>query len=412
MLVLVVRRLFVFLVPGGLLLLAGILFNHNPAAAPWQPLVMKLTLGLGSLAGILLGWRFNRSKPVFLILALLLAERGIALLAPARGLVPPAMAPGLFQMVALLLPLNFILLSLGWERGLFSFSGLWRLLALAGQPLLLLALVLWQPGLPVWLRAELLPGVPPLPGRLCQAAQLAFLLAAIYLLIRLALRRGALEAGYCWSLVAAWQGLAFSTGSRLSIALGVAALILAGGIVEAAHTLAFRDELTGLPSRRALNELLLRLSGRYAVAMLDIDFFKKFNDKYGHDVGDEVLKMVASRIGRVRGGGRSFRYGGEEFTVVFPGRTAAEAAGYLEGLRREVETAGFTLRGPSRPPAGRKGRKARGAGKKPQGRRVGVTISIGVAEHGRGRQPAEEVVKKADRALYAAKEGGRNRVVA
>ncbi len=123
--------------------------------------------------------------------------------------------------------------------------------------------------------------------------------------------------------------------------------------------MAFRDELTGLPARRALNEYFLRLSGPFTVAMLDVDFFKKFNDNYGHDVGDQVLKMVAARIARVRGGGRAFRYGGEEFTVVFPRRTAGEVLPHLESVRKSVEDSGFTLRGAARKSGSSKARKGK-----------------------------------------------------
>jgi GGDEF domain-containing protein len=88
-------------------------------------------------------------------------------------------------------------------------------------------------------------------------------------------------------------------------------------VVIDAYFLAYRDELTALPSRRALNQLSLSLSRKYTLAMLDIDHFKKFNDTYGHDIGDQVLKLVASKLAKVKNGGKVFRYGGEEFTVVF-----------------------------------------------------------------------------------------------
>jgi len=79
-----------------------------------------------------------------------------------------------------------------------------------------------------------------------------------------------------------------------------------------------------LPSRRALIERLPSLGRRYTVAMVDVDHFKNFNDTYGHDAGDQVLRMVASRLGEVSGGGTAFRYGGEEFTILFPGKGGKE----------------------------------------------------------------------------------------
>ncbi|HAG79498.1 MAG TPA: GGDEF domain-containing protein, partial [Pseudomonas sp.] len=73
-------------------------------------------------------------------------------------------------------------------------------------------------------------------------------------------------------------------------------LMLVTAIAHEAYLMAFRDELTGLPGRRALNERLQRLGRQYVLAMADVDHFKRFNDTYGHDVGDQVLKMVASRL--------------------------------------------------------------------------------------------------------------------
>ena len=170
--------------------------------------------------------------------------------------------------------------------------------------------------------------------------------------------------------------------------------------------MAFRDDLTGLPSSRALPETLSALGSVYAIAMVDIDHFKKFNDRHGHDVGDQVLRMVASRLGRVTGGGKAFRYGGEEFTIVFPGKSRSEALPHLEALLLEIADAKFTMRGRDR----RKGPLSRGKKKGKNVKNLSVTVSIGVAErNGRNGTP-DKVIKAADTALYKAKDAGRNRV--
>jgi diguanylate cyclase (GGDEF)-like protein len=192
---------------------------------------------------------------------------------------------------------------------------------------------------------------------------------------------------------------------RATSYLASAGLVLVVGIVESAYSLAYHDELTGLPARRALNDALLRVGGVYTVAMVDVDHFKKFNDTHGHDVGDQVLRMVAGRLARVSGGGRAFRYGGEEFAVLFPGKTAEESAPHLEDLRASVADAKFTLRGPDRPKRKPKSPRARGASAK----QISVTVSIGAAQARSAALP-DDVVKAADKALYRAKEGGRNRV--
>jgi diguanylate cyclase (GGDEF)-like protein len=168
--------------------------------------------------------------------------------------------------------------------------------------------------------------------------------------------------------------------------------------------MAFRDELTGLKGRRALNQALPKLGSRYTIAMLDVDHFKKFNDRYGHDVGDEVLKMVAAQMGRVTGGGKAYRYGGEEFTVLFPRKSVESALPHLEQLREAIANAGFTVREKQRP-AEKPQKQRKGSGKTVQ-----ITISIGVAQRDDESRDPEAVIKAADKALYRAKKGGRNRV--
>ena len=115
------------------------------------------------------------------------------------------------------------------------------------------------------------------------------------------------------------RGGAGKTGSAY---FGIAALVLASSIIENSYSLAYQDELTSLASRRAFNDALLRLKPPYTIAAVDIDHFKRINDNFGHDTGDQVLRLVASRLARVSGGGEAFRVGGEEFTILFPGRAA------------------------------------------------------------------------------------------
>jgi hypothetical protein len=81
--------------------------------------------------------------------------------------------------------------------------------------------------------------------------------------------------------------------------VATAALILGASLIETSYVLAYHDELTGIRGRRAFNESLLSLDQQYAIAIVDIDHFKKFNDTYGHDVGDQVLCMVAKRLSQV-----------------------------------------------------------------------------------------------------------------
>ena len=197
-------------------------------------------------------------------------------------------------------------------------------------------------------------------------------------------------------------------GAQSTYYLAVAGLALGVSLVENAFALAFEDGLTGLPARRSLDEALLHLGSTYAIAMVDLDHFKKLNDRHGHEVGDQVLQMVAGRLARIGGGGRAFRYGGEEFSVLFRGKSAAAAKPHLEALRRAVAEAAFTVRSPARP---RKKPKTGRAKSTHRGtKKVRVTISIGLAERGARHRRPEQVMKAADKALYRSKRAGRNRV--
>lgn len=148
------------------------------------------------------------------------------------------------------------------------------------------------------------------------------------------------------------------------------------------------------------------MGDHYAIAMIDVDHFKSFNDTYGHETGDQVLQMIASRLSEVSGGGKPFRYGGEEFAVVFPGKSVDDAYPNLETLRKRIEATPFKVRGNDRRRDGKRPkRKTKRRNSKQQ---VQVTVSIGASScDGEGR-PADQVLRDADKALYKAKNSGRN----
>lgn len=159
------------------------------------------------------------------------------------------------------------------------------------------------------------------------------------------------------------------------------------------HRMAYLDDMTRLPGRRALNEKLVGLPKQYALAMVDVDHFKKFNDTYGHDMGDKVLKSVANQLKRYSSPGRAFRYGGEEFTVVFRHDRVDEVLEVLELVRENIQETLVQVLEP----------------KKKREIEVNVTVSIGVAFADIGELP-DSVLKRADEALYRSKKKGRNLV--
>lgn len=170
--------------------------------------------------------------------------------------------------------------------------------------------------------------------------------------------------------------------------------------VQQTIELAVTDPLTGLNNRRYLDNHLSVLFKRsvnrgrpLSVLITDIDRFKHVNDAFGHDAGDEVLREFAARVrSTVRGADLACRYGGEEFVVVMPDTSPEIAAAVAERLRMAVESTPFTLRG--------------------SGQSLAITASFGISSRVPNCETPEELIKQADLALYAAKNGGRNRVVA
>ena len=205
-----------------------------------------------------------------------------------------------------------------------------------------------------------------------------------------------------------WGGH-FLVPNPLPIAVSISALAIMYllTVLIDSYFLAYRDELTGLASRRALYTLVLSLGRKYCVAMLDIDHFKKFNDTYGHDVGDQVLKLVASKIAEVTGGGKAFRYGGEEFTIIFSRKDTSSILIHLEEVLKTIENYNIVIRDEKRKKKTKNQRNK--AQEKSNKKTVSVTISIGVADH-QNSEAFDQTMKRADLALYRAKKKGRNQI--
>lgn len=404
------------LMPGvGLLVVAALL--HTGLLAPSPAFLSSALYGVG-IAGLILAWRFHSSRIFSAMLVLLLAQRAVDYFS-AGHVVSGGPGSAAIAAVGLLLPLNFVALSIQKEKG-FAFSSL----APAGVVLFVEAVVvavLCRPNeAAAWRAAHHLAAPLPLPF----SAQWAFAAGALVLLIRFLLFRKPVESGLLWALAASFLALRFGgTGKIPTAYFAVAAFVLAGAIVETSYLLAYHDELTTLPSRRAFHDALLRLEVPYSIAMVDIDHFKRCNDTYGHDTGDQVLRMVASRLARVSGGGQAYRCGGEEFAIVFPGKTTADVVEHLETLRSDIEGSRLRLRGPDRRQErrgpdrrnqstrgrARTGQAIRQLSRAPASDSLSVTASMGVATSG-VNSSTKEVVKAADEALYRAKEAGRNRI--
>lgn len=404
------------LLPHGLLLVVAAILLHEGWLASILPAVGFLNYAILAV-GLLLAWRFHSSRAFFALLALLLAQQ--AILYCSGGHIPLA-GPGraAFEAVSLLLPLNFILISLMSESGLS-----WAQMIPIG-----LMFFIQSVSVAIFCRDSPAPahaahrGVTSLP--LPDYAWMAFAAAVLLLLIRFFWLRKPLDSGLLWSLAGFFLALHFgAVGHIATTYFSVSALSLALAIIETSYLLAYHDELTSLPSRRAFNDAVANLQAPYSIAMVDIDHFKRCNDTYGHDTGDQVLQLVASRLAAVTGGGQAFRCGGEEFAIVFKGRTTADVVDDLERLRARIEASSFlirsspdrrhTPRGPDR--RNLKGRTRPGHAIRRLTRvqslgQISVTVSIGVATGAEADAAPDAVIQAADKALYRAKSAGRNRV--
>jgi diguanylate cyclase (GGDEF)-like protein len=408
------------LVPGGILLWGVAVLVYSG----W------LTLALPSLSflyycaligGMLLAWRFHSSRIFFALVVLFLAQEAIAVFGGGR--VSPG-TPGwtAIQAAAVLVPLDFVLIALMHERG-FTVSAIAPVgLFLFVQFVIVAVLCRAAEGFPLPpVRAHHVATAISLPPY----GLLVFAAAGIFLLARFLITRKPVESSLLWSLSAFVLSLRFTAVARVStVYSATAACILAASIIENSYLLAYHDELTTLPSRRAFNDALLRLQHPYSIAVVDIDHFKRFNDTYGHDTGDQVLRLVASCLLRVTGGGQAYRCGGEEFNILFPGKTTSQVVDHLEQLRAAIESSEFRMRGGDRRqvPRGpdRRNERARGRGRKGHAIRelaqekspasLSVTVSIGVATSEEEESAPDLVLQAADKALYRAKANGRNRL--
>ena len=359
---------------------------------------------------LLISWKFSQLDSFYLSITLCAAYAASLLINLPNNISTGNNEIFTFQLIvsatSILIPLNFIIFKLLPVASPFSQWGAIRLIVIAGQSYgIFSALQNQYTSLLELFTFHFLPGsfylfehIPLLGVLLLSAAiimQIGFISAYQKPIDSTLL--GALVAVFVACFYADQDFIFFCAVSAVAIMLIIAT-------IQASYNMAFIDTLTGLPTRRAMENEMKKLGRNYTVAMLDIDHFKKLNDTYGHDVGDQVLRMVAKHIRRVGGGGRPARYGGEEFTIIFPNKKNIDTIPFLEVVRANIAASVFALRDKDRPKEIPKTRTKR---KKPNNE-ISVTISIGVAEKTRLHKLPTDVMKSADEALYKAKKGGRN----
>jgi GGDEF domain-containing protein len=395
-------------VPAAMLVAAFVLVLYSAALPPSLEGLKVYGPYVVFVLGAALAIGFNRGRVVFALITLAIACA--AQQAWLQHGIGTAAASAVFAALTVFVPLNLAALAVLPERGTFNRHGALRLAVIAAE----VAVTVWivaagQTGIIDWAYQRFLDPVGVGATRMPHIGIAATGLALLVALVAMVIARSAINASLAGAIVAFAVAVHVVTASTtFAIFSAAAALMVTLGVLQDSFRMAFRDELTGLPSRRALNERLMSVGRNYTIAMLDVDHFKSFNDTYGHEIGDQVLKMVAAKIADVSGGGRAYRYGGEEFTLLFPGKAAAEALPHLEALREEIESYRLALRGADRPRKPKGARRQRGGWRSRDG--VSVTVSIGVAERNDRYTTPGAVIAAADRALYRAKERGRNRV--
>lgn len=401
-------------IPGGVLLVAILaLANSGWFTLPFPALTFLYYCAVAG--GMLLAWRFHSSRVFLSLLTVFLSQQAISAVAGQPYVLTTVAAVGT------LVPINFILIAFMHERG-FTVESIAPIVLLLFVESLTVA-VFWgtSNGRPSPLvHARHLGDPLSLP----RSTVVLLTAAAVLVVVRFLLTRKPVESALLWCLCSTALALRSAETPRLSILYWTTgACILAVSIVENSYLLAYHDELTTLPSRRAFNDALLRLKHPYSIAVVDIDHFKRFNDTHGHDTGDQVLRLVAAKLARVTGGGEAYRCGGEEFMILFPGKSTEDVFQHLEDLRGIIESSEFRMRGSDRRQAARgtdrRNERSRGRAKKGHAIRrlteekpadaLRVTVSMGVATSGEKSVP-DAVLKAADKALYRAKENGRNRV--
>ena len=414
-----------FIIPLILLVLAtiatfkwgGFSSSENPSAELKAFFVIfPIVPNLLFIVTILLGLRSNNTGIIFISVLLMFSYSGIIHFAGST--------PTLTRMIAFLLPINILFWGQVRATQIISRKGVYLLILLSIEILVIFYICFFHDLPEAKFNFEMYREFPnfsrnletfmqkadsflsikfifaefPLYASLIISAVFNFLLFykkediffAVYLIVSITIFIGISSSNYLPST---------------SIYFTASGLILIISSIEASFSMAYIDELTSLPGRRSLNEAMANLGKKYSIAMIDIDHFKKFNDTYGHKTGDQVLKMVAMKLSETSGGAKTFRYGGEEFTAIFPGKSVSEALPYMEEYREIIESTAFYVRDKKRRKASS---EYRGKSRHNNEKKVTVTVSIGVASSGKNLNKPEKVIKAADKILYKAKNAGRN----
>ena len=398
------KSLFAILFPGGLIFLIAIGFLRPQGLPLWlhQPIAALPYIVLAF--GLIFGWYFSSSRMILSLLVLALADRALLLL-PTAGVDQEIESQTIVAITAFLVPLNLLAFSILKEDSLSTFRGVMHVVLVLVQPFLLLWLCLPdQQVLASSFTREYIPSRYMEWTLVPQPALVAFAIAGLLHVIRFALNRDPLEGGAIWALCAIFVAYHASRyGWQPTNFFMTAGLILFITLLQSFYRQTYRDELTGIPGRLAYDEAIGQLGKRFSVAVIGIDQLTQYANIHGKSVSVQILKLAAPRIQAACSDGQIFRTTGEEFTVLFPGKSVTDTMGTLDIVRKSVEAIGLFLRGRDRVWEQR-GTKEAGS----RDRALPITLSIGVGEKLTDSATLTLVIKSAYRGLYEAKGIGGN----
>ena len=389
--------------PGLLLLLLGVLLATFNADTSWLAATTGLYPPVVYGVGLFLAWRFRRSRVAAVLLGLFMMD---VLLRPSNASMEPGVGSVWDASGVLLLFLMPVVAAMK-DRGVLSRRGLIQVTIILGG--LAAGLMVWavRPEFLSWTWQSFLPW--DLSGLRLSDAMLIVGLFALLLTGGLAVWRGhRLEKGFFWIAVALLFALGGGPGSvESTVFLTMAALILVVNVLEKSYALSLHDNVTHLPARRAMRREIRRAGFSYALALVSVDHFKTLHDRYGRDASDRVVKKIAKDLRRVGRHARVFRYSGENFALVFPGKGRNEVLGDLEDLRADIEDFRFAM-------SPRASGNGKGEGAKYPSVWWSLTVTVGMAEceekSGWWSTKYGAINRAARRALHRGQKAGGNTV--
>jgi diguanylate cyclase (GGDEF)-like protein len=398
------KALFSFFIPGSLpFLITVIIMNLNimdrvlSDSALIYPLIV---IGAGLLVGLL----FKRMWLMLVILALAVADRALFYFA-ANTAVNMEGGRLIYQAISFLLPFNLCVFAFMKRKGDMTWQSIWFLGGILIQGCAVAFIYQYQSlGFGAFLEYSstkwgLLQGIP-----LSQLALFAFGIAFAYYLFLYIRTRGVIERAFCWALISIFCALGLSKiGPVSSIYFSTAGLIFVISVIENIYVEGFQDELTDLPTIKSMLGILSQLDRGYTVALIEVDHFKRLKENHGRGVSKEVLRSVGLKLTTAAGGGKPFRYGSEQFAVVFPGMFLSDALPHMEELRQTIRKPGPIL-------IDQKSRRKKPKRVEVLANKIQVKVSIGVAERKDLDMTPRQAINNAEKALLTAKSEGQDRM--